>query len=63
MRAAAEVKSGKSVALNWGLEKLHKPGMGRAVTQHKFVDWRKKEGFDFYSWDDEVVFNTQSGEL
>ena len=60
--AASEIKTGVSVALNWGLEKMHDPGRGRPTLEHKFVNWREKEGFDFYSWDDEITINTQSGE-
>ncbi|KAK5095700.1 hypothetical protein LTR70_003369 [Exophiala xenobiotica] len=59
--AAKEVKLGKSVSLNWGLEKMHKPFGARLALNHKFIDWRQKEGFDFYCYDDEVNVNTQSG--
>lgn len=51
------------MSLNWGLEKIHQPGFGRTALQHKIVNWREKEGFDFYSYDDEITVNTQAGEL
>src|ERR1700761_9828527 len=60
-RAGQEIKAGKSVALNWGLDKLHEPGFGRSVLKHEFVDWRKKPDYPFYSYDDEITINTQSG--
>jgi hypothetical protein len=63
VRARQEIQIGRSVALNWGLDKLHEPGFGRAVLSHTFVDWRQKPGFDFYSYDDEITVNTQTGEL
>lgn len=59
--AAKEIHSGRSVSLNWGLDKMHQPGFGRTSLQHKFVDWRKKDGFDFFSYDDEITVNTQTG--
>ena len=59
--AVREVKTGQSVSLNWGLEKIHQPGFGRTKLQHKIVDWREKEGFSFYSYDDEITLNTQAG--
>lgn len=61
LRASQEIKCGKSVALNWGLEKLHEPGYGRAVLNHKFINWREKENYPFYSYDDEITVNTQTG--
>jgi hypothetical protein len=59
--AAKEVRTGMSVSLNWGLEKIHQPGFGRTKLQHKFLNWREKEGFSFYSYDDEITVNTQAG--
>lgn len=61
MRAKKEIQLGRSVALNWGLDKLSEPTMGRSTLKHELVDWRKKPGFDFYSWDDEISINTQTG--
>jgi hypothetical protein len=61
MNAGKEIRVGKSVALNWGLEKMHQPGFGRAKLDHTFIDWREKEGFEFYSYDDEITVNTQTG--
>jgi hypothetical protein len=63
MRAKEEIQVGKSVALNWGLDKLSQPTLGRSILKHEHVDWRKKPGFPFYSWDDEISFNTQTGTL
>jgi hypothetical protein len=59
--AANEIRSGRSVSLNWGLEKLHEPGFGRTPLNHRYVNWREKENYPFYSWDDEIVINTQTG--
>lgn len=60
-KAGQEIRTGVSVSLNWGLEKIHHPGFGRSALHHKFIDWREKEGYDFYSWDDEITVNTQAG--
>ncbi|KAI6784013.1 uncharacterized protein J7T54_004559 [Emericellopsis cladophorae] len=61
LQAKEEIRVGRSVALNWGLDKLSEPTLGRSVLKHELVDWRTKPGFDFYSWDDEISFNTQTG--
>ncbi|KAK0386768.1 hypothetical protein NLU13_6604 [Sarocladium strictum] len=61
LRAKEEIKTGQTVALNWGLDKLHDETFGRSVLRHEFVDWREKPGFAFYSWDDEIAINTQTG--
>jgi hypothetical protein len=61
--AVKEVKTGESVSLNWGLEKIHQPGFGRTNLQHKFVNWREKQGYSFYSYDDEITVNTQAGNV
>lgn len=60
LRVRDEIKIGMSVSLNWGLENLAEPTMGRSTLKHELVDWRNKPGFSFYSWDDEISFNTQS---
>ncbi|CAG9996977.1 unnamed protein product [Clonostachys byssicola] len=60
LRAKDEIQIGKSVSLNWGLENLAESTMGRSTLKHELVDWRNKPGFSFYSWDDEISFNTQS---
>lgn len=59
--AAREIQTGNSVALNWGLEQMAKPFGARKPLDHKFIDWREKDGFDFYSYDDEINVNTQAG--
>ena len=61
VNAAKEIRTGKSVSLNWGLEKIHHPGFGRTGLKHEIVNWRKKPGYDFYSYDDEITVNTQAG--
>lgn len=61
MRAREEIKTGKSVALNWGLDRLSDVQMGRSVLKHSHVDWRDK-GYDFWCYDDEISINTQTGE-
>lgn len=61
LNAVKEVRTGKAVSLNWGLEKIYQPGFGRTKLQHQFVNWREKEGVSFYSYDDEITINTQSG--
>ena len=50
-----------TVALNWGLEKMHQPGFARKNLQHTIIDWRAEKGSDFYSFDDEITVNTQAG--
>jgi hypothetical protein len=61
MRAREEIKTGTSISLNWGLDRLNEITFGRSILKHEKVDWRTKPGFDFYSYDDEVSFNTQTG--
>lgn len=65
IKAGKEIQTGKSVALNWGLEKLHNAGFGRKALVHRFVNWRTTdengEEKGFYCFDDEVEFNTQTG--
>ena len=65
LAAKSEIQSGKTIALNWGLEKLHQPGFGRCSLQHKLVDWKQKAielgTPPFFSYDDEISVNTQAG--
>lgn len=61
LRAKEEIKIGRSVALNWGLHNLADETFGRSILRHEFVNWREKPGFSFYSWDDEISINTQTG--
>jgi hypothetical protein len=65
IQAKEEIQTGKSVSLNWGMEKQHQPGFNRTGLRHKFVDWRVKAkesgGPDFFSYDDEITVNTQAG--
>lgn len=62
LRARDEIKTGRTVALNWGLDKLEEETFERKVLQHTIIDWRKKAKHPFYSYDDEIVINTQTGE-
>lgn len=57
--AAAEVKDGISVSLNWPLNAIKFPLPGRTSTQHKAHTLASAgmEGID--GWDDELSFNTQ----
>lgn len=61
LKAKEEITTGKSVALNWGLDKLCHPTFGRSILKHELVNWRDKPDFPFYSWDDEISINTQTG--
>lgn len=67
LQAKNEIQIGKSVSLNWSMEKQHQPGFNRKGLQHKFVDWRVKAkesgGPDLFSYDDEITVNTQAGKL
>ncbi|KAK7214744.1 hypothetical protein V2G26_002747 [Clonostachys chloroleuca] len=42
LRARDEIKIGMSVSLNWGLENLAEPTMGRSTLKHELVDWRRQ---------------------
>ncbi|PVH69582.1 hypothetical protein DL98DRAFT_564391 [Cadophora sp. DSE1049] len=56
--AQKEIRSGTSVALNWGLENVHEPGFTREKAQHHFKDLKP---LGFFAWDDLIHINTQSG--
>ena len=60
LEAAKEIKTGKSVSLNWGLENMQKPIGNRCPLLHTIIDWRKT-GHTIYCHDDEIKMNTQSG--
>jgi len=62
LQASKEIKIGKSIALNWGLEKLYCPGFGRKALEHKILDWGEGKG-EVYFFDDVVSVNTQAGEF
>ncbi|KAK0652781.1 hypothetical protein B0T16DRAFT_322722 [Cercophora newfieldiana] len=55
--AAAEVKDGISVSLNWPLNGLKFPMPGRNLTSHTAS--RLPESMFVDGWDDELTFNTQ----
>lgn len=59
LKASSEIKTGKSVVLNWSLDRIFEPGFGRTKFQHKILNWREK--IEEYSYDDELTINTQSG--
>jgi hypothetical protein len=65
LKAREEIQTGKSVSLNWGLEKQHQPGFMRKALHHVIIDWKEKAkasgGPSFYSYDDEITVNTQAG--
>jgi hypothetical protein len=66
VKAREEIQTGKSVSLNWGLEKQHQPGFARSKLDHKIIDWTKKGkdgggSSEAYSFDDEITVNTQAG--
>jgi hypothetical protein len=65
VKAREEIQTGKSISLNWGLEKQHQPGFMRKSLHHVIIDWKEKAkangGPSFYSYDDEITVNTQAG--
>lgn len=69
-QAAAEIKLGEHVQLDWGLENVQFPGFGRKKLEHKVIGRLQTEKKDdgtveikggLYVMDDEVSMNTQSG--
>lgn len=56
--AAAEVKEGVSVSLNWPIGAIKTPGFGRKGLVHKVMSFRDTP-FAIHGFDDEVEFNTQ----
>ncbi|KAJ7142122.1 hypothetical protein C8R43DRAFT_1016383 [Mycena crocata] len=57
--AAEEIRTGKTVSLNWPLNFPEKPMFGRLPPEIKLIQ-KQKEGRN-YSRDDEIHINTQSG--
>lgn len=57
LAAKSEIQTGVSVALNWGLENIARPGFSRLPPDHKI------KALDPAAWahDDELHINTQSG--
>ncbi|KAF2467021.1 uncharacterized protein BDR25DRAFT_376619 [Lindgomyces ingoldianus] len=51
VEAGKEIKTGKSVILNWGLEHVAEPGFGRIRVEHNIIDWRKTQ--HYYSYEGE----------
>jgi len=56
--AAAEVKEGVSISLNWPIGAIQTPGFQRKGLVHKVISF-KDTPFDMHGFDDEVEFNTQ----
>jgi len=59
LAAKEEIKKGFSVSVNWQINKVHQPGFGRKVPEHKFIDLKPAGGYPVH--DDELHINTQSG--
>jgi hypothetical protein len=56
--AAAEVKAGVSVSLNWPIGAINTPGFARKGLDHTVLDFMDTP-FKIHGFDDEVAFNTQ----
>lgn len=59
LNAKKEIRTGKSVVMNWSTDRVHDPGFGRVKPAVNVIDWHKVS--DWYSYDDEITMNTQSG--
>lgn len=59
LAAKDEIKVGVSVSVNWQLNKVHSPGFGRKVPEHRIIDLKPRGGHPVH--DDEVHINTQGG--
>eukprot|EP01113_Clastostelium_recurvatum_P035188 TRINITY_DN4869_c0_g1_i4.p1 TRINITY_DN4869_c0_g1~~TRINITY_DN4869_c0_g1_i4.p1 ORF type:complete len:350 (+),score=68.69 TRINITY_DN4869_c0_g1_i4:39-1088(+) len=58
--AAAEIKEGVSISLNWALDGMSKvPIPGRKKPAHSIHSLREAGLIDAHGWDDEIDFNTQ----
>lgn len=58
IEAQKEIRTGKSIALNWRMDNIHEPGFQREKCQHHFKDLTP---LGFVAWDDLIHINTQSG--
>ena len=58
LAAKDEIKAGISVSVNWPLNKVHQPGFGRKMPEHKIMDLKPGNGGRPVH-DDEVHINTQ----
>ncbi|KAN0063335.1 hypothetical protein ACQY0O_004501 [Thecaphora frezii] len=56
--AASEVRTGDRVQIDWGLDSVSVPLIGRKQMHHRLVDLHKEHGI--YATDDEVHLNTQT---
>ncbi|OAP57931.1 hypothetical protein AYL99_08669 [Fonsecaea erecta] len=57
-KAAAEIKDGVTISLNWPLRVPRKPGFGRRGLSHKVISFVDSP-LAIHGYDDEVEFNTQ----
>lgn len=55
--AAKEIKLGLHVQLDWSMNKLEFPGLGRIPMNHKI---KNLSGAGFVAFDDEITINTQT---
>ncbi|KAF7919563.1 hypothetical protein BELL_0014g00120 [Botrytis elliptica] len=58
LEASKEIKSGRSVALNWSQDRIHEPGFNRDSPNHTIRDLAE---FGIKAYDDVISINTQSG--
>lgn len=58
LAAKDEIKAGISVSVNWPLNKVHQPGFGRKVPEHRILDLKPGNG-GHPVHDDELHVNTQ----
>jgi hypothetical protein len=58
LEASKEIKTGRRVQLDWSLDNVNFPSIGRKQFEHKIVDLAPH---GFVALDDEIHMNTQSG--
>jgi hypothetical protein len=58
LAATKEIKTGRRIQLDWSLDNVNFPAVGRKTFEHKIVDLGP---YGFTALDDEVHMNTQSG--
>ncbi|KAJ5585588.1 cyclase [Penicillium hispanicum] len=57
--AAAEVREGVSISLNWPMESIKIPGFFRKILSHRVLELEDPAIHLHYGFDDEIGFNTQ----
>jgi hypothetical protein len=57
LNASREIKHGEHVQLDWSMDKLDCPSMGRIALEHRIKDMTKH---GFIGLDDEIRINTQT---